>query len=118
MSGPPDSQEREQPHRADSWDGWAKTGLDESDTRLPLFLGRDIYRRRRVMDAARLLPALGTILLMLPILWAADRGTAAGGVYVFIVWLALIIAAAFLSHRLSEPLRDGSEDDTPGHEDG
>ena len=61
------------------------------------------------MDAARLLPAFGTALLLLPMLWARDHGTAAGTVYTFIVWIVLIIAAAFLSHRLAEPLRKGDE---------
>ncbi len=60
------------------------------------------------MDAARLLPALGTVLLILPILWASDRGTADGTIYIFLVWLALIVAAAILSRRLSEPLREAT----------
>ncbi len=57
------------------------------------------------MDAARLLPALGTALLLLPILWAKDHGTAAGAVYLFLIWFGLILCAALLSRRLSEPLR-------------
>ena len=34
--------------------------------RRPLFLARAVYRRRRLRDAARLLPVLGFFLLMLP----------------------------------------------------
>jgi hypothetical protein len=72
---------------------------------MPLFLHRDTYRRRRVMDAARLLPLFGAALLMVPLLWAGDHGTASGAVYVFVAWFGLIGAAALLSRRLSAPLR-------------
>ncbi|NDR59444.1 hypothetical protein FPS10_23915 [Pseudoruegeria sp. M32A2M] len=88
--------------------------LDGDDrSRVPLFLGREIYRRRRIMDAARLLPAFGTALLLLPMLWAHDHGTAAGAVYTFLVWFLLIFAAAFLAHRLSEPLRKSAPPPDP-----
>ncbi len=91
----------------EGWDDWAELPLEGDErTRLPVFLGREIYRRRRIMDAARLLPAFGTALLLLPMLWAKDHGTAAGAVYTFLIWFLLILAAAFLSRRLSEPLRD------------
>ena len=72
---------------------------------MPLFLHRDTYRRRRVMDAARLLPLFGAALLMVPLLWASGHGTASGAVYVFLAWFGLIGAAAVLSRRLSAPLR-------------
>jgi hypothetical protein len=78
----------------------------------PMFVGRDLYRRRRVMDTAKLLPAFGTVLVMMPILWASDRGTASGLVYMFVVWAVLVLMAALISRRLSEPLQDpmGQED--------
>ncbi len=72
----------------------------------PLFLHRDTYRHRRLMDAARLLPLFGTALLLLPLLWAEDHATAAGAVYIFLAWIGLIVIAAVLSRRLSAPLRD------------
>ncbi len=72
--------------------------------RPPLFLERQTYRRRRLADAARLLPVLGAILFLLPVLWGPqetpDADTAAGGVYVFAVWGGLIVAAFLLSRRL------------------
>ena len=71
----------------------------------PLFLHRDTYRRRRVMDAARVLPILGAALLLLPLLWAPDHTTASGAVYLFLAWFILIIGAAVLSRKLSEPVR-------------
>ena len=72
----------------------------------PLFLQPAPYRRRRIMDAARLLPALGAALLLLPMLWGPDHGTRAGAIYIFAVWLAVIGATAFLARRLAEPLRE------------
>lgn len=95
------------PRPSDRWDDWADIRLDgDEPSRGPLFHGADIYRRRRIMDAARLLPALGTVFLMMPILWARDHGTAIGAIYLFSVWFGLILAAAVISRRLSEPLRD------------
>ncbi|MES2916946.1 MAG: hypothetical protein V4753_17695 [Pseudomonadota bacterium] len=64
-----------------------------------LFLARAPYRRRRLRDAARLLPVLGLFLLLLPLLWAPDARmtlTAGDVIYFFWVWLVLIaLAAAF-----------------------
>ncbi len=65
-----------------------------SRRRSPLFLARRSYRRRRLRDAARLLPVFGAFLFLLPILWepaATDqRDTAPDGVYLFAVWAVLI----------------------------
>jgi hypothetical protein len=65
----------------------------------PLFLARAPYRRRRLRDAARLLPVLGVFLLLMPLLWTPDsRMELSSGdvVYFFAVWLVLIgLAAAF-----------------------
>lgn len=67
--------------------------------RRPLFLARAPYRRRRLRDAARLLPVLGLFLLLLPLLWTTDAGItlhSADVIYFFSVWLGLIgLAAAF-----------------------
>ncbi len=73
-------------------------------TRRAVFLERRSYRRRRLADAARLLPVLGLFLIGLPVLWAPaeDRGRdmATTGIYLFVVWLGLIVAAAVLSRTL------------------
>ncbi len=42
--------------------------------RAPLVLARKVYRRRRLRDAARILPFLGLFLMLLPALWAPGRG--------------------------------------------
>lgn len=74
----------------------------------PLFLERDNYRRRRVADAARMVPVLGFILLMFPLIWET---TAAALIYLFAVWAVLIVLIAFLSRRLSKGVP--SEDSDP-----
>jgi hypothetical protein len=113
---PPETEARPAPPTSDGpsperWHDWAELPLRTSErNRRPLFVEREIYRRRRIMDAARLLPGLGAALLLMPILWARGHGTASGVVYLFLVWFGLILAAAVLERRLSEPLRE--TDDT------
>jgi uncharacterized membrane protein len=72
--------------------------------RQPLFVAPGTYRRRRLMDAARMLPVLGLGLMILPMLWAPDtegtRSTATDGIYLFVIWGLLIAAAAMLAPRL------------------
>ena len=82
----------------------------------PLFLERRAYRRRRAMDAARLLPVVGAVLLLIPLLWAPQLteapDTAVGGQYIFAVWLGLIVAAFLVTRKLGgEP---GSPGGSPG----
>jgi len=78
----------------------------------PLFLHRETYRRRRVMDAARLLPFVGTALLLLPMLWSDTHSTAMGGIYVLLAWLSLIVCGGLMAHKLSEPLRKDAPNGT------
>jgi len=82
---------------------------------IPLFLARETYRRRRLMDAARLLPVIGLGLVLFPLLWIGQGegpGTRLGVVYLFIVWVVLIAAAALVARRLSGPLpKDGGRDE-------
>lgn len=79
--------------------------------RQPLFLAREDYRRRRLRDAARLLPVAGWALFLMPLLIGTGigggMGTAAGGIYIFAVWIALALAAAILSRRLSQRPGEG-----------
>lgn len=81
--------------------------------RAPVFLERQSYRRRRLIDAARVLPVAGLVALLLPVLWSGDgqTSTAAEAVYMFAVWLVLIVAAGLLSR----PLRSAIDREaTPG----
>ncbi|RLL65048.1 hypothetical protein [Paenirhodobacter hankyongi] len=79
----------------------------------PLFLARRSYRRRRMMDGARVLPLLGAVLLLLPGLWHAEAGTGprtgAGGIYLFLVWCGLILAAFGLARGLGPALEAEEE---------
>ncbi|MDF0599586.1 hypothetical protein P1J78_02470 [Psychromarinibacter sp. C21-152] len=76
-------------------------------SRRPVFLERRGYRRRRMMDGARMLPVLGAFLWLMPLVWALapERviGTAGGGIYVFAVWAALIGGAWAFSRALVRP---------------
>lgn len=73
-----------------------------------LFLERASYRQRRLGDAARCLPLLGSVLWLIPLLWQRDTDAAqsqpqAGGlVYIFGVWVVLIVLAAVLARVLPD----------------
>ena len=81
--------------------------------RPPRFLARRSYRRRRLIDAARLLPVLGFILIMVPILWRPGASeapdTAFGGLYLFAVWFGLIGAAWLVARILARGEPGGGE---------
>jgi hypothetical protein len=80
----------------------------------PLFLARASYRRRRLRDAARLLPIVGVFLLMLPVLWTPDGRinlTAVDLIYFFAVWLVLILIAAAFARGLRVGDRAEEEED-------
>jgi hypothetical protein len=63
----------------------------------PVFLERQTYRMRRLMDAVRLLPLLGVALWMVPLMWPLPEAES-GGIamstalrYLFGVWLLLVV---------------------------
>jgi len=70
----------------------------------PVFLERASYRQRRLRDAARLVPVLGIVLWLIPLLWSGDKadhtGRANAMIYVFVVWILLIALAAMISYLL------------------
>lgn len=70
------------------------------------FLARRSYRQRRLVDAARILPVVGTFLVMVPLLWRRG-GPESGGAalaehatYLFVIWGILVLAAAALAVAL------------------
>lgn len=84
-----------------------------------LFLERQSYRRRRLTDAARLLPILGSALIALPLLWpgsdAPDDGVALSSaiLYIFACWGLLILlslAFGFAAGRMAA--RDDADPDS------
>ncbi len=75
----------------------------------PVFLERAGYRRRRIVDAVRLMPVLGALLWAVPLLWSRGAPGASGAeatqssaalLYIFGVWLLLVIGAALLSRAV------------------
>ncbi len=84
---------------------------------MPVFVDRRAYRRRRMADAARILPIFGAGLICIPLLWTDQAGGAASTgavmVYLFAVWVLLAILAAVISGYLKP---SGQEDDAPKDE--
>ena len=69
----------------------------------------EAMRQRRLGDAAKLIPALGAVLMFLPALWALGTATSSALIYIFSVWGVLIVLIAILSRSLARFVR-GSED--------
>lgn len=91
--------------------------------RMSVFLERRSYRRRRMMDALRLLPVFGVMLFMLPIFWPNGAEDAGGAValstavkYVFAAWAVLIAAAFGLWRGLWWAQRDDDTEVTTGED--
>lgn len=84
-----------------------------SDPREPIFLERQSYRRRRLGDAAKLLPVVGAILLLMPILSGGVTRTSGGLLYIFAVWAILIALIALVSRLLVQNIPDSDEPDAP-----
>lgn len=92
----------------------------------PLFLERQGYRRRRLADAAFLLPVFGVLLFCAPVLWPlVDQAGSATGpapgtpspvsmssaiLYVFGAWLVLIVLTAFFGGQVRRRAMDGAMD--------
>jgi len=73
----------------------------------PQFLARASYRQRRLRDVAAMVPILGGLLLVVPLLWprgAGESQTSSAMIYIFAVWVILIGVALFLSKAIrSDP---------------
>ncbi|UWP89894.1 hypothetical protein [Aliiroseovarius crassostreae] len=81
--------------------------------REPLFLARQNYRRRRVSDAARVVPLFGIVLFFLPLLSAGQgRNDTVGWLaYLFGAWCMLIIVTAILSRGVGRGPAAGRGDE-------
>ncbi len=87
----------------------------------PVFLERGNYRRRRLMDAIKLVAVIGGGLWMIPLLWPTSFETGANPIsmsvalmFVFGVWCLLIVVSAALIVRLR---RDPGTEDREGSEE-
>lgn len=79
-----------------------------------VFLARNAYHKRRMRDLARAVPLFGAVLLSFPLLWPRGEGGAANSgavVYIFVVWIVLILAAAGISRAVK------SDDPLPAQRD-
>jgi len=78
---------------------------------------RKAYRLRRVADAARLLPILGTLLMIMPLLWGNKNGgvlTSQAIFYLFGIWIFFVVLAGIFSNQLkSEQTRSTSAPQPP-----
>lgn len=85
-----------------------------SEFRATPFLARRAYRRRRLMDLARLLPVLGAIGFILPVMMAGrDPGNElwfARGLELFLGLWAGLIAISVLVGRGLRPALEGPEE--------
>ncbi|ETX14106.1 hypothetical protein OCH239_05545 [Roseivivax halodurans JCM 10272] len=83
-----------------------------------VFLERRSYRRRRMRDAARLLPVLGLFAWAIPLLWpqGEDGSPSVSGalIYVFTVWVVLVAVGAVLSVLTGDGDEPGAEDRSEG----
>ncbi|EPX80155.1 hypothetical protein [Litoreibacter arenae] len=73
-----------------------------------LFLERRVYQRRRLIDAARLLPIAGLFLFVMPALLLGTPGednatgtTALRLIYFFFIWVCLIAISATIARGLA-----------------
>lgn len=86
--------------------------------RRPVFLAQRAYRRRRLTDAARILPVAGVFLIVLPLFWRsgsrATVDTVWAGIYLFGVWAILVLTAAAIAWKLG---RQDSRDNGRAAED-
>ncbi|MEM9394416.1 MAG: hypothetical protein AAGA38_11195 [Pseudomonadota bacterium] len=83
--------------------------------RPPIFLQPEPYRRRRLIDAARLLPVFGTFLIIVPCLLlpkGLDGTTGSLMLYLFLVWTLLIIFAALMTRYIRSAEQGGTTDVT------
>lgn len=90
----------------------------ERARRGPVFLERDTYRKRRLIDAARLLPVFGALFWGLPVLWGPGGATTSMAMlFIFGVWLVLVIGAFILARRLRgvTDIRGEQSQITPNH---
>lgn len=84
--------------------------------RRTMFYAPAVYRLRRLRDTSRMLPVVGAFLFLLPILWSPAeteaRDTAPDGIYLFVAWGLLVLAAALVSRGLIRPADgDGTGDE-------
>ena len=87
---------------------------DEPQAPAPIFVERQTYRRRRIVDGARALPVLGLLLWWVPLLWSVPRTPHSGSsaiIYIFCVWVGLAFVTWVLIAALSKRDRTAGRDE-------
>ena len=63
-----------------------------------VFLERQTYRRRRLIDLIKIVPLIGLVLWLVPLLWPTQGteqvSSANAIIYVFAIWFILVVATA------------------------
>lgn len=81
-----------------------------------VFLERRTYRRRRMMDAARMAPVLALMLWLIPLFWpqtGAETVTSAAALsYIFGVWAGFIVLSLVLSRLLAKDADEPPDPET------
>ncbi|MBU2982126.1 hypothetical protein KO498_09910 [Lentibacter algarum] len=68
------------------------------------FLPKELYRQRRLTDALKLWPLLGSVLFFLPIMWSdTGESNVFAMKYLFAVWGVLIVGAVLLNRWVDDP---------------
>ncbi|TWI38339.1 hypothetical protein [Paracoccus sulfuroxidans] len=77
------------------------------------FLERGAYRRRRIEEAARMVPVVFALLTLLPMLWRpAQMSFSFGAVWLVSVWAITILISAILFRMLGRSQPDPPSADT------
>ena len=80
-----------------------------------VFHEKRTYRRRRMMDAARVAPLFVLFLWLVPLFWpqegAGRVSSASALIYIFGIWAVVILFNWALSRNLGRGLDDGSDTD-------
>ena len=79
------------------------------------FLDRAGYRQRRFRDAAKLLPVVAAVFMILPLMWPKEEPdqslTSSGMIYLFGLWFILILLALGLAWVLRFSSGDAVNED-------
>ncbi|MGH1465043.1 MAG: hypothetical protein ACRBBQ_06750 [Cognatishimia sp.] len=79
-----------------------------------VFLERETYRRRRLVEWIRVLPVVGLGLWLVPLFWPVEGesnvSTSNALIYLFGVWLLLVIATGISAHALRRMARNSDGD--------
>lgn len=89
--------------------------------RSSVFLERQTYRRRRLIDLIKILPLIGLALWLVPLLWSTEGEdqvtSAAAMIYVFVIWLVLVVMK-FIAARGLKTISSSDESETGRGEHG